>query len=122
MGDSDQMKKIRIDINKIPTNAKSILLLGANGTEKESVARTLHLISNTKNKPFLSLKTTYLTQKQIGETDPCGGRHERFLTGDPHFWATGCRTRALFDLVNAQVLEVPVEFLGTSAQGFEVSG
>ena len=84
--------------------------LALNGNQKE----TSHF--------GVPLSTPREIKKAASYSDPCGGRHERFLTGDPHFWATGCRARALFDLVNAQVLEVPVEFLGTSAQGFEVSG
>jgi two-component system nitrogen regulation response regulator NtrX len=67
IGNSDIIQKLNLDIKKIPQNAKNILLIGAPGTEKETVARLLHSSSNRANRPLLYLRTSNLTSQEIDE-------------------------------------------------------
>lgn len=67
IGNSEPIHKLNADIKKIPQSAKNILLVGAFGTEKETVARMLHTSSNRANRPLLYLRTSYLTYQEIDE-------------------------------------------------------
>jgi len=54
-GNSTSIKEVYKVVNKVAATDANILIQGENGTGKEVVAREIHLKSNRKNKPFISI-------------------------------------------------------------------
>lgn len=55
IGQSEAMKSIIVQIEKVaPTNSK-VLITGESGTGKEIVARMIHIKSNRKNEPYVKI-------------------------------------------------------------------
>ena len=55
VGQSEAMKKIFNDINRISHSTSNVLVTGESGTGKEVVARAIHKSSVLKNKPFIAV-------------------------------------------------------------------
>lgn len=52
IGESDQIKRIRSEINKVAKMDATVLITGESGTGKELAARAIHAKSKRSNKPF----------------------------------------------------------------------
>lgn len=55
VGTSPQMKEITETIDKVAAGDLSVLITGESGTGKELVAKSIHRLSNRKNKPFIPI-------------------------------------------------------------------
>lgn len=62
IGNSDEMKKLFIKINKIAPTDANILILGENGTGKDLIARAIHQQSLRAQKPFVKVDVGALTE------------------------------------------------------------
>lgn len=71
LGDSHAMNQLRQTIDKVaPTNSR-IMVIGASGTGKELVARTIHRLSARKDGPFVALNAAAITPDRM-ETELFG--------------------------------------------------
>ena len=64
VGSSQNIIKIREQINKLATSESRIFINGPTGSGKELVARKIHKISNRKKKPFIVLNGALLDVKK----------------------------------------------------------
>ena len=55
IGESSQIQRVYSIVNKVAGTDANILILGANGTGKELVARSLHAQSNRSNEAFITI-------------------------------------------------------------------
>jgi len=65
IGKSDKMKSIYALIETIKHYDTSVLIVGETGTGKELIARTIHNISDRKNKPFVPVNCSALPDNLI---------------------------------------------------------
>lgn len=65
IGKSHKMKEIYTLIESIKDYNTSILVVGETGTGKELIARTIHRMSNRKNKPFVPVNCSALPDNLI---------------------------------------------------------
>lgn len=77
IGISEATQTIRNTIQKVATTDADVLLLGANGTGKEVVARAIHRSSNRKDGVFLSVDVGALSE-QIFESELFGHKKGAF--------------------------------------------
>ena len=62
-GSNNIMKGIRARLNVVAeSKATTVLIYGETGTGKEVIARTIHGLSNRKNKPFVAVNATALSR------------------------------------------------------------
>ncbi len=54
-GESDAMKKVKNNIEKIAPANINVMILGESGTGKELVAKAIHNLSGRSNKPFVAI-------------------------------------------------------------------
>lgn len=74
IGNSPEMKKIMDTINKVAPSSTTVLILGDSGTGKQLLSRTIHQLSNRRDKPFVQVNCTTLSE-QLLESDLFG--HEK---------------------------------------------
>lgn len=55
IGESQEMRRIKADIERFAKSDANILILGENGTGKDVVARLLHNLSQRRESPFVSI-------------------------------------------------------------------
>jgi len=60
IGESEPMKRLFAEINRIADTETSVLLVGESGTGKELLARALHHRSRRNNKPFVAVNCAAL--------------------------------------------------------------
>lgn len=63
VGKSASIKKVYEEIKTIAPTNYSVIIYGESGTGKEVVAKTLHIMSNRKNKPFIALDCGTLSKE-----------------------------------------------------------
>ena len=77
VGNSPEMVKIKKMISELRDSKDTVLIQGEPGTGKELVARAIHYLSNRRNKPFVKVKVTGLSNEWFGyEEDALGGVHQ----------------------------------------------
>ena len=75
LGDSEQMRAVLRDLDKVAQSpATTVLLTGETGTGKELAAQTIHYNSSRRDKPFVVVNCTVL-HEQLLESELFG--HER---------------------------------------------
>lgn len=74
VGESVQMKQIMSLVHRVAPSKTTVLIGGESGTGKQLLARAIHGISNRKNRPFVQVNCTTLSE-QLMESDLFG--HER---------------------------------------------
>lgn len=62
IGNSAEMQKVYTSISKVAATDASVLILGANGTGKELVARALHNNSHRSDETFISVDLTAISE------------------------------------------------------------
>lgn len=62
IGDSEAMKKVFADIQKVKDTNANVLILGENGTGKELVARAIHRHSNRSEQIFVNVDLGSITE------------------------------------------------------------
>lgn len=62
LGESETIKTIRKKIDKVAPTDTAVLILGANGTGKEIVAREIHQLSNRADQIFISVDVGSLSE------------------------------------------------------------
>ncbi len=55
IGESEPIKKLKKQIEKVAKTNAWVMILGENGTGKELVAKAIHYMSNRKDKPFVDI-------------------------------------------------------------------
>ena len=66
VGQSSASKELMKQIMLVAPTLYSVILTGESGTGKESVAKTIHLNSQRKNKPFIAIDCGSLTKELAG--------------------------------------------------------
>jgi len=74
IGDSPQMKKVMEMANKVAKSKTTVLIGGESGTGKQLMARAIHNMSDRKDRPFIQVNCTTLSE-QLLESDIFG--HEK---------------------------------------------
>ncbi|CAG8863274.1 Regulatory protein AtoC [Pseudomonas fluorescens] len=83
LGDSRPMRELRRLLSKLAPTESPVLIRGESGTGKELVARTLHLQSQRKDKPFIAINcgtiAEHLLQSELfgHEKGAFPGAHQR---------------------------------------------
>ena len=65
IGENAEMKRIKEFISIIASTESTILISGESGTGKEVVARTIHALSNRKNKPFIAINCAAIPENLL---------------------------------------------------------
>ena len=65
VGESHEMKKVFNIIYKLAQVNTPVLIRGESGTGKEVVARTIHALSNRKNKPFIAINCAAIPENLL---------------------------------------------------------
>jgi len=65
IGDSDQLKAIIQEVNKIADTRSNVLLLGETGTGKELFARVIHNNSSRKEMPFVPINCSAIPENLL---------------------------------------------------------
>ncbi len=65
IGSSSSMQDVFKVISKVVTNDLSVLISGESGTGKEVIAKTIHELSDRKNKPFVALNMAAIPKELI---------------------------------------------------------
>jgi two-component system nitrogen regulation response regulator NtrX len=95
-GNSEPIKILRGSIEKAaPTNA-SILIMGENGTGKELVAHTIHMLSKRSSKPMIEVNCAAIPEELI-ESELFG--HEKGA-----FTGAGVKKKGKFDIAHEGTL------------------
>ncbi|MES2431869.1 MAG: sigma-54 dependent transcriptional regulator [Bacteroidota bacterium] len=66
VGEADATKKIYKQIELVAPTNYSVILHGESGTGKEVIAKTIHYMSNRKNKPFVAMDCGTLSKELSG--------------------------------------------------------
>jgi len=74
IGESEQMKNVMEIAQKVAKSKTTVLIGGESGTGKQLMARAIHAMSDRKNKQFIQVNCTTLTE-QLLESDLFG--HEK---------------------------------------------
>jgi len=74
VGNSEQIRHVYEQINRVAASASTVLITGESGTGKELVANAIHYTSNRKGKPFIKVNCAALSESLI-ESELFG--HER---------------------------------------------
>src|SRR3979490_1615209 len=74
IGESEALKRVVAETQRVAPTEATVLLLGESGTGKELFARAVHHLSNRRDKPFVAIKFAGLPQTLI-ENELFG--HER---------------------------------------------
>jgi DNA-binding NtrC family response regulator len=74
VGESELMKKVMDMAQKVAKSKTTVLIGGESGTGKQLMARAIHAMSDRKNKPFIQVNCTTLSE-QLLESDLFG--HEK---------------------------------------------
>ena len=77
IGNSNDIKKLKLTISKIAPTGSRVLIKGDAGSGKETVARLIHQKSKRANGPFVTLTSSLLTSGRMeeilfGEEDKSG--------------------------------------------------
>jgi two-component system nitrogen regulation response regulator NtrX len=95
-GKSEQVKRLKESLEKAaPTNA-SILIMGENGTGKELVAHTIHMLSKRRVKPMIEVNCAAIPEELI-ESELFG--HEKGA-----FTGAGVKKKGKFDIAHEGTL------------------
>lgn len=92
VGRSDAMLRIYALIEQIATSSASVLITGESGTGKELVARTIHLLSQRRNAPFVAINCAAIPETLM-ESELFG--HEKGA-----FTGAAARRQGCFELAN----------------------
>lgn len=65
VGQSKRMQEVFADVHMAAPGKSTILLRGESGTGKEVIARSIHFLSARKNKPFIKVNCTALTESLL---------------------------------------------------------
>jgi len=65
LGDSEEMKKVHMDIKKVAPTDVTVLVQGETGTGKELVAQTIHALSPRSSKPFVAVNCAAIPRELI---------------------------------------------------------
>lgn len=79
---STTMKALYERLNKVAKNPSSVLITGESGTGKEIVARTIHINSHRKNKPFIAINCGAIPEALL-ESELFGYVKGAFTGADP---------------------------------------
>jgi DNA-binding NtrC family response regulator len=106
IGEAPVMRKVKELALKVAPSKASVLILGESGTGKEVLARSIHLASPRKNKPFVTVNCAALPESLI-ESELFG--HEKGA-----FTGATVQKKGRFELANAgtifldEVGEIPL--------------
>ena len=67
LGNSQPIQNVRDMLSKLAPLPTSVLFTGASGTGKEIAARTLHVLSDRADKPFVAVNCAAFSSEHIGE-------------------------------------------------------
>jgi two-component system NtrC family response regulator len=81
IGESDAIRKVNELAAKIAPSRAPVLVLGESGTGKEVLARAIHLASNRKARPFITLNCAALSESLI-ESELFGHEKGAFTGAD----------------------------------------
>jgi transcriptional regulator with PAS, ATPase and Fis domain len=96
IGRSDAMLRIYALIEQIATSSASVLITGESGTGKELVARTIHLLSQRRDAPFVAINCAAIPETLM-ESELFG--HEKGA-----FTGASARRQGCFELANKGTL------------------
>lgn len=65
VGNCDQVVAMRETIRRVAATELAVLILGENGTGKEVVARSLHLLSSRREQPFIAVNCAAIVESLI---------------------------------------------------------
>lgn len=65
IGQSKRMQEVFADVHMAAPGKSTILLRGESGTGKEVIARSIHFLSNRKDKPFIKVNCAALTESLL---------------------------------------------------------
>ncbi|PKO91535.1 MAG: nif-specific transcriptional activator NifA [Betaproteobacteria bacterium HGW-Betaproteobacteria-1] len=65
IGNSKRMQEVFADVHMAAPGKSTILLRGESGTGKEVIARSIHFLSSRKDKPFIKVNCTALTESLL---------------------------------------------------------
>ena len=110
VGDEPSMHQLRDLVKRIACHDISVLVTGESGTGKELVAESLHLLSDRRDRPFVSVDCAALPEPLI----------ESELFGHEKGAFTGARERKIgrFELASGGVLFL--DEIGNLAQGVQI--
>jgi two-component system nitrogen regulation response regulator NtrX len=92
IGNCDEIKKLRQQIKLAAPTDGWVLITGENGTGKEFVARTIHLCSKRKDKPFVDINCAAIPDELI--------ESELFGYEKGAFTGASTKKKGKFDLAN----------------------
>ncbi len=109
IGNSPESKKINRAIKKFSKVESNILIAGDTGTGKEFIARQIHALSSTKNRPFVVLNCSALgitidNKELFGEETAKDGSIQRTLG------IIECANRGTLYLKNTEEMPTPFQF------------
>lgn len=81
LGSSPQMQELSAALERIAPTNQCVLVQGENGTGKELVARTLHLLSDRRDKPFVVVNCGAIPEALI-ESELFGHKRGAFTGAD----------------------------------------
>lgn len=96
VGNSEQIRLVYDQINRVAASGSTVLITGESGTGKELVANAIHYTSNRKGKPFVKVNCAALSENLI-ESELFG--HERGAFTSAHTKRLG-----RFELANTGTL------------------
>ncbi|GIU81807.1 MAG: acetoacetate metabolism regulatory protein AtoC [Pyrinomonadaceae bacterium] len=65
IGNSEKIKQVLAIINRVAKTNATVLIQGESGTGKELVAKTIHLLSERKGKPFIAINCAAIPETLI---------------------------------------------------------
>jgi DNA-binding NtrC family response regulator len=83
LGESRPIRELRRLLTKLAPTESPVLIRGETGTGKELVARTLHMQSQRRNQPFVSINCSAIAEQDLQvelfgqESDGFGGKQQR---------------------------------------------
>src|SRR5229473_3555345 len=117
IGDSEAIKRVVAETQRVAQTEATVLLLGESGTGKELFARAVHHLSNRRDKPFVAINCAAIPETLI-ENELFG--HERGA-----FTGAGDRRRGKFELASGgtvfldEIGELPLAVQGKLLRAIE---
>src|SRR5712671_5287635 len=91
LGQSAALQQVRALVGKVAPTEAQVLIAGENGTGKELVARSLHLLSRRRSAPFVAVNCAAIPAELV-ESELFG--HERGAFTGAHATRAGCFEQA----------------------------